>query len=308
MATKKLSIPFPASPLGGVVDITITISDPVITVPAPVITQGPPTFIQADIIETHIITATVPAPVVVAPPPVITPTLPYVRKNLILDMDFSKGQLPASSVLGMQPASRFAIKKLSNGKNYCEVTCAKTDAYIPVGTGSNRSEMNIPTQQAEPFKEGSPRWYGVRYNLPKSFVNDTAMEALYQLHEFTGSNPPHFALWAQNGKWALAIDGGKNFDIVAYEFDKDTDFVFHIVWSTKDTGLIEIYKDGEKVKSYSGPNMPTDTKLPYMKCGIYKWNWKKGPASNPSSIISRTINIGCLYIGNELSNYNDVAP
>lgn len=300
MATKKLSIPFPASPLGGVVDITITIPDPVITVPAPLITQGPPTYTQADIVETHIIMA------IAAPPVVVTPPAAYVRKNLILDMDFSKGQLPATSVLGMQPASRFAIKKLSNGKNYCEVTCAKTDAYIPLGTGSNRSEMNVPTSQGEVFVEGMKRRYGVRYNLPKTFVSDTAMEALFQLHEFTGSNPPHFALWTQKQRWAIAIDGVSNLDLGAYEFDKDTDFVFNITFSKTEKGIIEVWKDGNLMKTYTGPNVPaSDTKIPYLKGGIYKWAWKKGPASNTEI---RIINIGCLYIGNELSNYNDVAP
>lgn len=300
MAKQTLNILFPASPNGGSVAITLDIPDPVISVPAPVVTQAPATFTQGQATESHTVTLT---------PPVVTPPTPIVRKNLILNVDFSKGVMPATSVLNAQPASRFIIKTLANGKKYCEVTVAKSDPVIPATTGSNRSEFNVPTTQAEPFQEGAERWYGVRFNLPTSFIADTAMELLYQLHEFSGTASPHFALWTQAGRWRTAIDGVADLDMGAYEFDKDTDYVFHIKWSTGIAGIIDIWKDGVKQsKVYKGANVPLDTKLPYMKSGIYKWNWKRGPASNPSSIIIRTINIGCLYIGNELATYNDVAP
>lgn len=300
MAKKTFNIAFPASPSGGSMAITLDTPDPVISVPTPIVTQGAPTYIQGDPVESHVITLA-PPPVVTTPPPLTS----YVRKNLILAVDFADGKLPTS--LTAQPTSRFIIKPI-NGKNYCEITVAKTDAVIPAVTGTNRSEFNVPTSQAEPFKEGSVRMYGVRYNLPKSFIPDTAMELLYQLHEYSGTASPHFALWTQAGHWWIAIGGVRNYDLGAYEFDKDTDFVFRIKWSTTKEGFIDVYKNGKLITSYPGATMPADTKLPYMKCGIYKWSWIKGPASNPTSIVSRTINIGCLYIGNDLATFQDVSP
>lgn len=300
MATKTFSIKVPPSTTEQTLNIAVAIPDPIITVPAPVVTQGPPTYTQAEATETHTITGTT-APTTSTTTPVPTST-PSPRKNLILNVDFADGKLPAS--LSAQPLSRFIIKPI-NGKNYCEITVGKTDALI---SGTNRSEFNVPTSQAEAFKEGAVRWYGVRYNLPKSFIPDAAMEAVYQLHEYTGSASPHFALWTMAGHWYTAIGGVKNLDLGAYEFDKDTDFVFKIKWSPTDAGYIDVYKNGQLVKTYPGATMPVDTKLPYMKCGIYKWSWIKGPASNPSSIVSRTINIGALYIGNDLATIDDVKP
>lgn len=307
MATRNFTIKVPPSTTEQTVNVAVNIPDPIISVPQPVVTQGPPSYTQADATETHTITGTTaPAPVVTSPPPVTpTPTsTPSPRKNLILAVDFTDGKLPTS--LTAQPPSRFIIKPI-NGKNYCEITVAKTDPPIPVGS-TNRSEFNVPTSQAEPFKEGAVRWYGVRYNLPKSFIPDAAMELVYQLHEYSGTASPHFALWTMGGHWYTAIGGVRNLDLGAYEFDKDTDFVFKIKWSTTSAGYIEVYKNGQLVKTYPGATMPADTKLPYMKCGIYKWSWIKGPASNPSSIVSRTINIGALYIGNDLATYDDVRP
>lgn len=263
-----------------------------IDVPAPVVTQS---VQQQAATEVHTITG--------ATPPI--PPIPAGRKNLILNMDFALGKLPTPSQLSMQPTNRFIVKPIA-GKTYCEVTVAKNDAVIPAGTGTNRSEMNVPLAQAEPFKEMTERWYGIRYNLPQSFINDPSMELVFQEHEFSGTASPHFAIWTQAGRWTTAIDGKADFDMGAYEFDKDIDFVFHIIWSTGDKGLIEIYKDGKLLKSYPGANMPVDTKLPYTKCGIYKWQWVKSPGTSITT--SRTINIGCLYIGNEKATINDVTP
>lgn len=297
MATKNFSIKVPPSTTEQTVTVAVNIPDPIISVPAPVVTQGPPFYTQADATETHTITGTTaPTPVVTTPPPLTS----YVRKNLLLNVDFADGKLPTS--LSAQPSNRFLIKQI-NGKNYCEVTCAKTDPLI---SAKNRSEFNVPTSQAEPFKEGAVRWYGVRYNLPKSFVSDPGMELLYQLHEYTGSASPHFALWTQAGHWYTAINGVKDFDLGAYEFDIDTDFVFRIKWSTGSAGLIEVYKNGIKVKTYAGATMPVDTKIPYMKAGVYKWIWVTAPTISTTTI--RTINIGALYIGNDLATMEDVKP
>lgn len=304
--TKEIEVDFPASPKGGKVKVTVTIPDAVVTVPPPRINQDLPLIVQPPVTYVAVATPTPEPPPVVVPPPVV---IPGIRKNLILNVDFSKGLMPATSILNAQPPGRFLIKTLANGKKYCEVTVAESDPVIPAtSTGTNRSEFNIPTAQAEQFKEGQVRKYGVRINLPKSFIADAAMECLFQLHEFSGSASPHFALWTWKGHWWIAIDGQGDFDMGAYDFDKDTDFVFDIKWSITTVGMIAVYKDGVKVKSYPGKNMPADVKLPYLKTGIYKWSWRKGPASNPSSIISRTINIGAVYIGNELASLADVTP
>lgn len=294
---KQIIVKAPPSLTEQTIVIDVDVADPSVVVPPPVVNVPAAQITPGAITQTVTITGTTPPP---APVPV-----PVTRKNLILAVDFNKGLLPGATVLNMQPASRFAIKTIG-AKKYAEVTCAKGDAVIPPVTGSNRSEFNVPTNQAEPYKDGTERWYGIEILLPTSFVSDVSPELLFQTHEFSGTASPHFALWTKGGRWYIAINGQQDLDMGAYEFNKDTDYVFHIKWSMVAAGFIEVYKNGEKIKTYTGPNMPGDTKLPYLKCGIYKWDWVKNPGR--SSVLSRTVYIGSIYIGNEKATYDDVKP
>lgn len=303
MATKTFSIKVPPSTTEQTVNVAVNIPDPVITVPEIKVTQDKATYTQADITETHTVTGTT-APTTTPPPVTPTPTsTPSPRKNLIVDADFAVGVMPSKTLLNPQSATpdEISISK-DTGAYTCKITVNKTDSDV----GSNkRSEINRPTS-AEPFKNGAVRWYGISYFLPTSYVNDPAPELLFQQHEYSGTASPHFAIWTIAGHWWIAINGIKQYDLGAYATGKWTNFVVYFKWSTGTDGLIEVYMNGLKVKSLPSANMPTDSYLPYLKVGIYKWPWKSG---NPaSSTTTRTIYIGAIRIGNDLATYADVAP
>ena len=50
-------------------------------------------------------------------------------------------------------------------------------------------------------------------------------------------------------------------------------YLVHVKWSNQNDGILEIWKDGEKVVDQKGPNTFNDAKGPYFRMGIYK-GWK----------------------------------
>lgn len=52
-----------------------------------------------------------------------------------------------------------------------------------------------------------------------------------------------------------------------------SDWVFTVRWSAGDDGLLEVEKDGRTLVRREGPNAYKDFIGPYMKLGIYSWDW-----------------------------------
>lgn len=190
------------------------------------------------------------------------------------------------------------------GTYSAKVICNKTDCLIGA---SIRSEMNR-TSSSEPAPPLG-RWYGISYLMPTSYVIDTAPEAICQWHEFTGTASPHFSLWTQSGRFRLALNGVAGPDLGAYPLNTWTDFVFHIVWSTTNTGSFEMWKNGVKIDAVTQTGittMPVDIHCPYWKFGIYKWFWYKYPAQSQTT--QRIIYIDEARMGNANATFHDVSP
>ena len=175
----------------------------------------------------------------------------------------------------------------------------KTDGDVG---GSKRSETSRSIYDEPVIKV--ERWYGASYFLPTEFVNDKAPEILTQWKTDNGS--PALALWTINGTWRIVKFGDQTTTIGNYDKAKWTDFVFHIKWSKSTDGLIEVWKNGVKVHSQSGPTLYSGDTMLYMKSGIYKWPWKTG--SYGSTTTQRVIYIDDVRIGSNLATYYDVAP
>lgn len=56
------------------------------------------------------------------------------------------------------------------------------------------------------------------------------------------------------------------------------DWTFHVKWSYKSDGLLEVWKDGKLVIKKIGPNTYNNRIGPLMKIGIYKPQWKENSA------------------------------
>ena len=52
-----------------------------------------------------------------------------------------------------------------------------------------------------------------------------------------------------------------------------TDWAIHAKWSYGADGLLEIYRDGVKVATMTGPNNYNTQNAGFFKMGIYKWSW-----------------------------------
>lgn len=278
----------PASKVPYKFTVNIDITDPVATVAAQSITESNST-------------SGVVVPDVVVPPG---------RNNLIVDNPFATTNPFNGFNLGSGVAGRIiqVTNSLINpiGK-YVSVRCDKSDPPYPVGS-TNRSELSRPSN-AEPFKQNTIRWYGARYYFPTGYTSDPSAEAIWQFHEYSGSASPYYSLWTEAGHIWVSINGAKSYDLGAYALNTWTAFVLRVNWSSSSTGLIEIWKDGVKVTAAtkSGANMPaTDSYLPYLKLGIYKWQWIKSVGL--SNTITRTLYVDQIRIGNNLAVYNDVKP
>jgi hypothetical protein len=82
--------------------------------------------------------------------------------------------------------------------------------------------------------------------------------------------------------------------------------------SFRNDGMIEMWKDGEKIVSVSGRNAVElddngkPMRPPYWKMGIYKWNWKQGRPATDST--RRQLLIDDLRIAKGPAGYAIVSP
>ncbi len=238
----------------------------------------------------------------------------YVRKNLI--MDFTVEQPDALIRTGMNLYYYWnGFDKASNALAYAftrsnvykragdwsmRVELRRTDNDV---AGSKRAEARRASNDEPNLKE---RWYGMSYFLPNDYIPDPAPELLTQWQSLKGISPP-LAIWTNNGRWQIVQYGNVSTDLGVYETGKWTDYVVHVKWSLSNDGLIELWKNGVKVFTKTGPNSyPGYATGNYMKSGIYKWRWHSDPASSKTYV--RIVYQDEIRIGNENATYNDVKP
>ena len=95
-------------------------------------------------------------------------------------------------------------------------------------------------------------------------------------------------------------------DIGTVVTGKWVDWVFHVVWSDKTDGSLEVWTDGVKVFTYNGITMETLPEGNYVKLGIYFWPFTNRPgSSNQTEIITY---VDEYREGNEKATFADVDP
>jgi hypothetical protein len=194
----------------------------------------------------------------------------------------------------------------------------KTDALV---SGSYRAEI-----KHDMLPKNAERWYGMSVYLPTSYATDPIPESIFQWH-----NVPNFGAGEDWGRykfqnpWRLETNNGrlrfvhqyntvasdpnssvasKAYDLGPYTLGVWTDFVVHFKASATSDGFFELWKNGTKVMTITGPGVYyNDETGPYMKMGIYKWGW----SGTGSTVTNRTLYWDEVKMGNENSSYNDVA-
>lgn len=195
-------------------------------------------------------------------------------------------------------------------------------------TGSNaarfdlrKADRRIRSEIVLPSETQSNRWYGMSFYLPNNFwdtdKDPDAWDIITQWHGVDDAGEPArtppISLVVMKGQlklvvyWATksintnaTVSGKKVFPIGPIQKNKWVDMVYHINFSDKSDGVIEVWKSGKKVVDYRGPNCYNDKYYPYFKAGIYKRKWNK--------ITQRVVYLDDVRSGNGNATYKDVSP
>ncbi len=229
--------------------------------------------------------------------PVIVVFLYNYTDSLLFEGDFETGNLSQFPPTEWEPqhccshSHRVVTSPVRSGNFALRTELRKTDPpYKSHRANSHRAEFAEKKRYPLPFE----RWYGFSVYLPNDWVDDVAPEILVQWHDVpdAGEGPaggPPFYIATLRGNWIvinhwdpapikikkdLSPEGGvEELWTGAYEKEKWTDWVIHAKWSYQVDGLLEIWKDGTKIVTKSGPNTLNDQMGPYFKFGVYKWWW-----------------------------------
>lgn len=248
-------------------------------------------------------------PPIVTPPkdttPVVIPPATGTRNNLLLENTFDDGKLTGFTLVNEQyciPCG-YALNVVTSPDGKGKSVKYDLKSTDPIVSSSKRSEMQLSGADAP---ETSERWYGLKYWLEK-YDADNGRESILQWHDQDGTTPP-LSLQVGSGTFTIMqsfTSGNIPTDIGSTVTGKWISIVIHVKWTTGNTGLLEVWKDGNKV--VNKVNVRTNSKGgSYMKIGINKWSWAPGGGS--STATERIFYIDDFRMGNEKATYNDVAP
>ncbi|WP_051340566.1 heparin lyase I family protein [Azospirillum halopraeferens] len=172
-------------------------------------------------------------------------------------------------------------------------------------------------------KMGGEFWYGVRTYMPDSWNEpDRSVSIITQWHARPDAgNPPvalqtrmvngkeHYNLIIRSDPTSNGTKGFKNidqFDLgpISGDINKWTDWVWRIKWAPDGKGFLQLYKDGKLVVDFKGGTCYVDSAGPYLKVGLYKFEWNNAKDTGADS---RTIYVDDVRIADATGGYATVA-
>lgn len=179
--------------------------------------------------------------------------------------------------------------------------------------GARRAEVKTKTDDG---KTGEERWFSFSVWLPRAWLTDPKAAIVTQWHERPDPcedwRSPPLAMAYVGGKVRLTRkwdanpcstsptgQGQKVFYLEPMAVERWTDWVFHVKWSHRDDGLIEVWRDGRKVVTETGPNTYNDTRSNYLKIGMYNYQ---------GSTTTRVVYYDEIKVGGPRSTYDEMAP
>ena len=190
--------------------------------------------------------------------------------------------------------------------------------------GSRRSEVRLDSNVGE-FKIGDETWIGFSVLAPKNYQYDDSFEIIFQMHSFPDFDlgedwrSPPLDLRIDEGEFIIGHnydtkavtrnntpEGRSQYNLGALEPGVWTDFTLHIDYQLDDSGLIELYRDGELAYSYRGEVGYNDKDGMFTKFGIYKPDWKYNPSR--SSTNERTLYFDAFRLADGDAGLTDVDP
>ena len=143
------------------------------------------------------------------------------------------------------------------------------------------------------FSLGKEYWISFNYRY-EDWKNDKSAEfAPFQLHTrpskwdkkceiiSSAAATAPFYMISKNGKASFATYKGKTLWSGPIQQKQWLNMVVHFKISASNDGFIEAWKDGVKLGRVNGPNHTASDKCgkmkaPFLKVGIYKWDWRPG--------------------------------
>jgi hypothetical protein len=213
--------------------------------------------------------------------------------DLTFDSDFESGDLSLWREKGMlqlccEDSLTIVKTPVRSGRYAARFTLRRSD---PIVKGSKRAELRTKAGLM-----GVDYWYAFSIFLPQGWTGDNVPVTLAQWHNVPdvwlgeASAPPPLRLLVEDGQWmvaniwdskrvgrtlftALSPDGQALERIGPLDTGRWVDWVFHVRWSYRGDGLVQVWKGGKSVVHRIGPNAYNDALAPYLKVGIYVPRW-----------------------------------
>jgi hypothetical protein len=187
----------------------------------------------------------------------------------------------------------------------------------------DRTEVSGPRAEI-----GKEYWYGFSIFLPEDYMPDKIWEIVAQWHAAPDTDigekwrNPVMALSTTGGRWGWVsrwdakrntfqsgkreYGGVREYDLGPYQRGAWTDWVVHVKWSYRPDGILQVWKNDEKVIDQAGPNAFNDATGPFFKMGLYK-GWGD-PSKRSDAVSRRVIYHDEFRMGGADATYEDVAP
>jgi len=191
------------------------------------------------------------------------------------------------------------------------------------GTRKTRRSEAVAKHAAGHFQHGKDYWFSFDYFYNDWKKDDTQEFGPFQIHatptseNFTARKckttgyyraAPLFMV-STNDEARIVTFGGKVLWRGPVQKKKWLHLKLHFRSSAGSDGIIEAWKDGVKLGSVKGPNMPVKDKCggvfdaPFLKVGVYKSAWWL-PSSKPTKSTRRQLFIDNLKIAEGLDGYS----
>ena len=260
--------------------------------------------------------------------PLLLATLAACQKNVtepIVDDGFASTELVSTeSVIGI---GSIIWQENADGSSFLNTMCSKQAATSygmtastnqafsgtrsarfelrdtdPENHGGTRTEISFPVPTTNNF------WYSYALYMPGTQYKDEKYDEVITQWHGGGGITPAISLRVQSGHlYIRTLDGAKT-DLGVVEKDKWHTYVYHILHSSNADGLIEVWKDGQKIVTRKGPSMYAltgDRHLPNWKMGIYKSAWN---GTKTSSTNLRVLYFDDIKYGSALATYAEMLP
>jgi hypothetical protein len=191
-----------------------------------------------------------------------------------------------------------------NGTRSARFELRDTDRETKGGT---RTEISFPIPLTNNF------WYSYALYMPDAQYKDERLDEVITQWHGGGGLTPAICLRVTSGHLTMRVTEGTKgdysvTDLGEVEKDKWHTYVYHIIHSAGSSGLIEIWKDGQKIVTRRGANMYALTggfHLPNWKLGLYKSAWN---GSETTDTKLRVLYFDDIRYGSALATYADMLP